>query len=111
MLIRLHGIFAKDFGSEYRIEASTIGEAIEGLTRQLGFYGDRPIEMRPTCRVLECPDLSKIYDNTELKEINLVPAMIGGGGVGKIIIGVAIMAAVVFSGGTWTPLAIAIFTM
>lgn len=97
MLIKLHGIFAQDFGPEYRIEADTIGEAIEGLTRQLGFYGDRPIEQRPTVRVLGVDDPKQLYEKTEQSEIHLVPAMIGGGGVGKIIAGAALIAFAVFN--------------
>ena len=92
MLIKLHGIFAQDFGPEFKIEADTIAEAIEGLTRQLLFYSDRPIEQRPVCRVVEVDDPREMFQKTELKEVHLVPAMIGGGGFGKIIIGAAIIA-------------------
>jgi len=91
MLIKLHGIFAKDFGPEYEIEADTMADAIEGLTRQLGFYGDRPLDLRPQVRVAEVEDLAELFAPTEQKVINLVPAMIGGGGVAKIVLGAAII--------------------
>lgn len=92
MLIKMHGMFAEDFGPEFTIEAETVAEAIEGLTRQLTFYADRPLENRPLCRVVEIVDPRELYSKTELKEVHLVPAMIGGGGVGKIVVGAAILA-------------------
>jgi predicted phage tail protein len=92
MIVKLHGIFAEDFGSEHRIEADTVAEAVEGLTRQLGFYDDKPIEFRPITRVVGINDPEQLFEKTELKEIHLVPAMMGGGAVGKIVVGAAIIA-------------------
>src|SRR5688572_27423919 len=92
MLIKLHGIFAEDFGPEYWIEANTAAEAIEGLTRQLGFYDDRPINLRPVARVVGFDSPVDFYEKTEQKEIHLVPAMIGGSGVAKILVGAAVIA-------------------
>lgn len=92
MIVNLHGIFAQDYGPQHRIEANTVAEAIEGLTRQLGFYGDRQIDQRPTMRVVGIDDPLQLYEKTEQKEIHLVPAMMGGGGFAKIIVGVAIIA-------------------
>jgi predicted phage tail protein len=105
MLIKLHGIFAEDFGPEHRIEANTIAEAIEGLTRQLPFYTDRPLEQRPVCKVAGIDDPKELFVPTEQKEIHLVPAMIGGGGVGRILVGAAIIATALIIGpaalGVW----------
>lgn len=38
---------------------------------------------------------AKLYAPTESKEVHLIPAMHGGGGIGKILLGVALIAAVV----------------
>ena len=74
MLIKLHGKFAKDYGSEHYIEAHTIADAVEGLTRQIGFYGHLPIEQRPLVRIAGVDDLSTLGNITEQKEIHLPQA-------------------------------------
>lgn len=93
MRIKLHGIFAKEFGDEHFIEANTVAEAIEGLTRQVGFYDHLMLADRPTCRVLGFDREEDFYLETELEEIHIVPAMIGGGAVGRILIGTALIIA------------------
>lgn len=89
MKLVLHGIFARDYGPEIVINASSAADALEGFSRQVGFYADRLIEDRPLARVLG-------YDSEEALRaplsnetvLHLVPAMFGGGGnFGKIIIG------------------------
>lgn len=92
MQINLHGALAEDFGPVFRIEAETIADAIKGLSMQLPFYKDRILENRPTIRIMEIDDPREMFQKTELKEIHLVPAMIGGGGVGKILVGAALIA-------------------
>jgi predicted phage tail protein len=92
MLIRLHGIFAQDYGPEHEIEADTIADAITGLTRQLGFYDDRPIELRPVARIAGVDNPLQLLEKTEQKVIHMVPAMIGGGGFGRIIAGAVLIA-------------------
>lgn len=92
MLIKLHGMFAKNFGPEIYIEAGTVAEAIEGFSRQVNFYNDRLLEDRPLTRVIGFDDEESFYKPTEQKEIHLVPAMIGGGGgFGRILIGAALI--------------------
>lgn len=92
MLIKLHGIFARDYGPEYEIEAETIADAVEGLTRQLKFYEHMPIDERPVVRIAGVETEDDLYAKKEQKEIHLVPAMIGGGGgFGKILIGAALI--------------------
>lgn len=89
MQITLHGKFAKDYGAEHVIEASSIEEAVEGLTRQIGFYDDVLINQRPIARIVgyntaeslaECPD-----------HIDIVPAVHGGKGIGKVLLGAALI--------------------
>jgi predicted phage tail protein len=111
MLIKLHGIFKNDYGPEFRIEANSIAEAIRGFSEQVGFYANRQLDDRPVARVAEVDDPNDLYKNTELKEINLVPAMIGGGGgFAKILIGAALIAAA-FIPGLGTIAGVAISSM
>lgn len=90
MKIIFHGKFAEDYGKEHVIQASSIAEALRGLTTQFNFYGDKTVDKRPVASILghntieslmECPD-----------EIHVVPAINGGKGVGKILIGAALIA-------------------
>lgn len=100
MLIKLHGIFAKDFGSEFRIEADTVADAIEGFVRQVDFYTDKLLEDRPVVRAVGFNTAESLYEKTEQETIHLVPAMIGGGGKwGRIILGTALIVA-----GTFIPI-------
>lgn len=89
MQITFHGKFAEDYGKDHVIYASNIAEAMEGLTRQINFYGDVMLDKRPTACIVgydtieslsECPD-----------RIDVIPQIIGGKGVGKILIGVALI--------------------
>lgn len=92
MLIKLHGIFADRYGREHLIEAGSAAEAIEGFTRQVNFFGELPLDQRPVVRVVGFDTDYELYENTEQKEIHLVPAMIGGGSFGRIVVGVALIA-------------------
>jgi len=105
MLIKLHGIFKERYGPEVRIEADTVVEAIEGFSRQVDFYGEKQLFERPLVRVVEVNSLSDLLEPTEHNEIHLVPAMVGGGGVGKIIIGAAIIATAFLLPAVGVPLA------
>lgn len=92
MQIKLHGIFKEAYPGDYEIQADTIAEAIEGWSRQVGFYDHLPYEHRPVVRVVGCDDVDKLYEKTEQIEIHLVPAMMGGGGkFGAILIGAALI--------------------
>lgn len=92
MLLKLHGIFARDYGSEFRIEADTVADAVEGLTRQIGFYDHLPVDQRPITRIVGFDSQNSLYEKTEQEVIHLVPAMVGGGGgFGKVLIGAALI--------------------
>lgn len=93
MLIKLHGIFAERYGDEHYIEADTVAEAIEGFGRQVNFYTELLLDDRPLCRVVGFYTEESFYEKTEQKEIHLVPAMIGGGPIARIVIGVNLIAA------------------
>jgi len=94
MQIKLHGHIATEYPDDYFVEAATVAEAIEGWSRQVGFYTHLPIEDRPVLRVLGFDTSESLTERTEQKVIHLVPAMIGGGGnFGKILIGTALIVA------------------
>ena len=87
MKIILHGHLAKTYGTEHYIEGSIPLEALEGLTRQLGFYQDRLVEDRPILRVVGLHTYESLLEPTD--EIHVVPAIAGGKGIGKILVGAA----------------------
>ena len=108
MKLVLHGDFAKRYGSSVTIEASSVAEAIEAFSRQVGFYADRLIASRPIARVLGFDTEAALRADTDVKEVHVVPAMFGGGGkFTTIILGVALIA-VGFIVGAGTPLGIAL---
>lgn len=80
-----HGILAKQFKS-FEVAGTTVAEAIEGWSRQLGI-DQIPFDKRPVVTVLDHEDEASLYAETTVNEIHLVPAMFGGGAVGRIIIG------------------------
>lgn len=97
MLITFHGKFAEDYGKTHRIEASSISEAVQALTRQLKFYDDRPLDERPVARIVgydteesfeECPD-----------SIDIMPAVCGGKGLGKVLLGAALIGVAIINPG------------
>ena len=88
MQIKLHGKFAEDYPGDFFIEADTVAEALEGWSRQVGFYEDLPHNQRPIARVVGRRTVESLYEKTEQNEVHIVPAMSGGGGkFGSIILG------------------------
>lgn len=87
MKIVLHGKLARLFGKEHNIEAATPADAIEGLSRQLDAW---PREM--LIDVVGFQTKESLFEITSAKEIHLVPSVSGGGAVGKILIGAALIA-------------------
>lgn len=85
MLITFHGQLAKDYGAEHRIEAGSIREALEALSRQLKIYAHIPLDRRPVVRVAGHLTEESLEEKPE--RIHVLPAIIGGGGVAKIVIG------------------------
>lgn len=91
MKIILHGTLAEQFGREHEIITRVPADAIEGLSRQLPEW---PRDLLIDVIGFGTDELLK--SETDATEIHLVPAMHGGGGVGKIILGVALIAAAIF---------------
>ena len=91
MIVKFHGKLADDYGAEHCIEAETIREVLEALFRQLKLYHHLPIDKRPLLRVVGHLTPESLEENAE--EIHVVPAIVGGGGVAKIILGGALIVA------------------
>jgi predicted phage tail protein len=108
MQITFHGKFAKDYGSNHVIEASSITEAIDGLSRQLGFYTDRFLEDRPVARVVGYNTLDSFEECPE--RIDIVPAIQGGKGAGKILIGAALIGLSFVTAGAASPFVAGLLT-
>lgn len=89
MKIILHGKFADDYGKEHTIQAASIAEAIDGLSRQLGFYTDAMLDKRPVACIVGYDTIESLSECPE--QIDIVPAVNGGKGIGKILIGAALI--------------------
>lgn len=94
MKIHLHGELQDRYGDVFEIQARSAADAIEGLSRQLP---DWPSEL--LIDVVGFETIDKLHAELEASEIHLVPAMFGGGAVGKILIGVALIAFVFLAPG------------
>lgn len=97
MQITFHGKLADDYGTTHEIKAGSVREAMEALTRQIGFYGDRLVEDRPLVRIVG-------YDTEESleecpQEIDVIPAICGGKGAGKILLGAALVGIAIINPG------------
>jgi predicted phage tail protein len=100
MKIKLHGIFAKDYPGEFEMKVKTVAEAIEGWSRQVGFYEDRMAADRPVARIVGFDTVESLEQETDVKEIHLIPAMLGGGGKwGTILVGAALIGLAFVPGG------------
>lgn len=100
MEIKLHGRFAEDYPGDFFIEADCVAEAIEGWSRQIGFYDSLPYTDRPVCRIVGFLTDESLFEKTEQKVIHLVPSMSGGGGkFGTILVGAALIGLAFIPGG------------
>lgn len=75
-----------------KIMASSAAEAIEGWSRQAILDSSRP-----TLNVVGFDTEEQLRAPTELKRVEVMPAMFGGGNVGKILLGAALIAVAVFA--------------
>lgn len=95
MKIRLHGTLRDRYGPGFDIHADTVAEAVRGLSMQLP---DWPRDLQ-----IEIPgfaDERLLNEPTDVREIDLVPAMFGGGGkFGKILLGAALIAVAIWNPG------------
>lgn len=86
-----HGLYARLYAS-FEIAATTAAEAIEGWSRQVGM---RLSDNRVMEAVgFETPE--SLFEKTDVTELHLMPAMSGGGGFFKIVIGAALIVGGIF---------------
>lgn len=97
MRIFFHGKFAEDYGKQHEIQADSVAEAVIGLTRQLGFYDDRPLDRRPLARIVGHNSEESLLERPD--EIHIVPAIHGGKGAGKVLLGAALIGIAIINPG------------
>lgn len=87
--IVLHGVL-KDRYPEMEIAAESAAEAIEGWSRQCGI-DQEPLDKRVIIEALDFDTPEKLVEKTDAVDIHLFPSLFGGGAVGKILIGAALI--------------------
>ena len=97
MQITFHGKLAEDYGAVHKIEAGSVREAVTALTRQLGLYSDRLVEERPMLRIVGHETEESLDESPD--EIHMVPAVAGGKGVGKVLLGAALIGIAIINPG------------
>lgn len=97
MQITFHGKLADDYGAVHHIEAGSVREAVTALTSQIGFYEDRLVLERPLVRIVGHDSEESLDENPD--EIHIVPAVAGGKGVGKILLGAALIGIAIINPG------------
>jgi predicted phage tail protein len=89
VILRFHGQLAKLYGAQVEMQAESISEAVEGFFRQ---QPNHPREM--LIEVVGYPDAARLNEAPEA--VDLMPSLYGGGGkVGSILLGAAMIAAAV----------------
>ena len=101
MQITFHGKLADDYGAVHNIEAASVREAVTALTRQIGFYDDRLVEERPLVRIVGHSTEESLEECPE--KINIIPAVAGGKGVGKVLLGAALIGISFATAGAASP--------
>jgi predicted phage tail protein len=105
--IYLHGSLKERHPEPIRVHASTAVEALSVLKQLPTFDATDPVSVR--VKGFECRDA--LYEITDMEEIHVYPALVGGGGKGgvlQIIVGVVVVIVgivlSVFGYGSGTPL-------
>lgn len=104
--IKLYGNLAERYGSEFNLAVETPAEAIRALCVQLrGFEQDVRAGEFVCVRGdydagVECDEPLLVLRLGSIKQFHIIPAAVGRkSGVGKILIGLALIAATVFTAG------------
>lgn len=82
MKLILHGELRERFGDSVEFNSPTVADALEGFSRQIPDF--------PSHLVIDAVGFDteqKLRAETDAKEVHLIPAMHGGGGFGKILLG------------------------
>lgn len=104
--IHLHGELAEKYGSEFDLDVNTPGEAVRALTSQLRGLERDIREGEFVCvrgdldTGIDCEEVHLYVTFGNLRDFHIMPAAVGRGrGGGKILLGIALIAATVISGG------------
>jgi predicted phage tail protein len=96
MRLHLHGPLKRLCPEVIEIAANTVAEAINGLCKiKKGLFKPNLAEnTRPVVRVVGFETVESLYEKTDVQDIHIVPALIGGkSGFFQIIIGAVLIAA------------------
>lgn len=103
MRLIFHGLLEERFGKSFDMASDTVGEAIEGFSRQRNSW---PKDMRldvVTSDGQRLDSIEKFHDYHE--EVHILPAMSGGSGkFFNIILGAALIVGGIALGGFGTPI-------
>lgn len=104
--IHLHGVLAEQFQPRYELDVETPGEALRALMTQVRGFESVIREGEFTCirgdfdTGVECDESLLQLRFGSVRDFHIVPAVAGAGrGVGKILVGVALIGATLLSGG------------
>jgi predicted phage tail protein len=101
----LHGVLKEKYGEFVEFNSTTVADALEGFSRQAK---DFPRDLLIDVIGFDIED--KIYAPTDVAEVHLVPSMFGGGAVGKIIVGLILIAVAVLVPGLGTAFSAALLS-
>lgn len=97
MQVTFHGLLAEQYGKDHFIHASSIKDALEGLSRQLKIFENIMVDRRPVMRIVGHLTEESLSENPD--KIDVIPMVGGGGGFTKIVIGSIIIAAAILIPG------------
>lgn len=94
-IIHFHGYLRKLVPEPIEVIADTVGEAIKKVTLQLPQLQPNALTGYKSVQVAGCHSVNDFLSPSDMKEIHILPAFIGGksGGIVQIIIGAILIAA------------------
>lgn len=107
--VYLEGVMGKEFGEEWELEVSSPAEALRminankpgvfaWIANNLEVYSHYRVICTSEANVTEMLDETDIGLERRVKEIRFVPIIAGSGGIGKMIMGVVLIAVGVYTG-------------
>lgn len=101
--IFLHGKLKGLVEDGLEFETETVAEAIEALCKQTRGLNPVPGKGRHIISIVGCEQADQLFAPTNMNEIHLMPALVGGkqGGAFQIILGVVLIAVSFYIPGSW----------
>lgn len=109
--VKLYGALAEKFGSEFRFDIESPAEAIAALKATVPGFTEHMVEFSEPGYHVFAGDEDLGKDDLTLrttKVIRIVPAVAGGGGIFKIIVGIILIIVGFFCGGCTTSFGISL---